>query len=56
MKHAIVLDIDTNYNYEELKQVLDKVFEIPRLQYHDCNQFEYKVLRWDSIKNLLFEN
>ena len=46
MKHAIKLYIDTNYNYEELKQVLDKLFEIPSLQYTDCDQFEYKVLRW----------
>ena len=56
MKHAIVIDIDTNYNYEELKEVIDKLFEKPRLEYTDCDYFQYKVLRWDSIKNLLFED
>jgi len=40
--YIVTFKIKTDYNIKELEEVLEKIFEIPGMQYDDCGCFEYR--------------
>jgi len=40
--YFVTYEIKTDYDIKELEEVIDKVFDIPGLQYEDCKCFEYQ--------------
>jgi len=40
--YFVTYEIKTNYDIDELEEVIDKVFDIPASQYEDCECFEYQ--------------
>lgn len=43
-KYIVTYEIKTDYDIEEVEEVIEKVFSIPGLQYEDCEKFEYKKI------------
>ena len=42
VRYLVTYEIKTDYDQKELEEVIDKLFDIPSLQYEDCEEFEYK--------------
>jgi len=50
-KYLVTYEIITNYDQKELAEVIDKLFDIPSLEYEDCEEFKYnKKLITERIK------
>jgi len=49
-KYLVKYEIETNYDRDELKEVIEKLFDIPALQYEDCDEFNYEYVYIDIAK------
>lgn len=49
--YKVTCEIKTDYNANELMEVMSKLFDIPGLQYEDCECFECKRISITNIEN-----